>query len=113
MKEKVFELPEIFKGSGDVSGVIFTQIEFNKKEGYYVYERNDGVWEIFERRVIPLSGFRASAEKYKGYTHFVKYPSSSDFGKWAWCIIDKTLIPKIIKNRILLPKTVTTELIAD
>ena len=54
-----------------------------------LYEVNAGgadYYELFkvrQRKYTP-HGFVEN----NGYTHYIKYPTNEDFGKWAWCYMD-------------------------
>ena len=75
----------------------YRQIE--ETEEYYVYEVVDEdaptYYEIFCKRIKPISGFRLNSPIYKDYTHFVAYPSDEEFGAWAWCCSNKARVEMI------------------
>lgn len=72
------------------------------KDVLYIYKGSGG-YELFERKILKVTGFRSDSEKYRGFTHFVKYPSDSDFGSWAWSDEQKGLLKahyKIITKKV-------------
>jgi len=59
-----------FEGKGEVKGVTFTQVE--KSEKGYIYERSDGYFEVFRKKINKRF-------------NTISYPKSKSFGSWAWC----------------------------
>lgn len=95
MDIKIKELPLVFEGKAEVKGFIFKQIENNGD--YYIYEksmlRDDGTtkvtYEVFKRNVLEVKGKISESASFEGYSHYVSYPSSSQFGGWAFEAKDK------------------------
>ena len=91
MEIRIFELPDNFIGQGEAKNSTFRLIE--KTKDYYIYERRETFehynrvavsYEVFKRMVYPLKKLQLASPKYAGFTHFVRYPSSSEFGVWAF-----------------------------
>jgi hypothetical protein len=65
------ELPLEFRGTGEVRGFTFVQVE--KSDKGYIYEVLDSGrlhYEVFRRKVNQFGG--------------VSYPKAKSFGLWAW-----------------------------
>lgn len=79
-----------FKGSGEMSGVIFKQLK--KSEKAFMYELTDREtrqkhWEVFEKRVSKAKEAVLGGKLIK-YEETEVYPKSNCFGNWAWCFTD-------------------------
>ena len=108
MERKIFELPTEFVGQGEVKNSNFRLIE--KTNDYYIYERRETFehynrvavsYEVFKRMVYPLTEKQLASPKYEGYSHFVRYPSSSQFGVWAWYCLSMKRAREIINEKII------------
>lgn len=79
--------------------------EFSTKNGYHCYRVMDGdrvaFYELFRHKVKPISDFvkvenRADVPM---ETHYIAYPSSEEFGRWAWCVKSKErAMEKIVED---------------
>lgn len=74
-------LPKVFDGKGEVFGVKFTQVFSNDK--YYIYERSDGNFEVFERKKVPVC-IDFTNRVYSETEFKETYPKSTLFGVCAW-----------------------------
>ena len=113
MEKKIFELPTEFVGFGEAKNSTFRLIE--RTNEYYIYERRETFehypnrvavsYEVFKRVVKPLDKFRAQSPKYAEFSHFVRYPSSSQFGLWAWYCLSLKRAKEIINEKIICPNS--------
>lgn len=79
-----------FKGAGEMTGVIFKQLQ--KSEKAFMYELTDVEtrqkrWEVFEKRVSKANEATFGGKLIK-YEEQELYPKSNCFGAWAWCFTD-------------------------
>ena len=75
------ELEDEFLGKGEVRGFTFEQIASN--DNGYIYKVDNLYYEIFKRKIRDT--FDMDENKNRIITgKKVAYPSSNDFGVWAW-----------------------------
>lgn len=84
------ELEIQFEGSGEVSGMTFTQVQ--KSEKAFMYKLTDSEtgkihFEVFEKRVQEEGEVVLGGQVVK-YEEKELYPKSNSFGAWAWCFTD-------------------------
>ena len=81
----IIELEKFLQGSGNVSGIKYTQIYFCNNAFLYSCMQNGIIthFEVFERKLVPLC---VDFEKkiYSDVDFKEIFPKDKDFGNWAW-----------------------------
>lgn len=68
------------------------------KNYYVVRNHNVNSYEVFFEKICVVSGMRLLSKNFEGYTHFIKYPSDEEFGRWAWCCNNINYVDVIINE---------------
>ena len=75
-------LEKFFVGNKEVNNDTFTQVFKNNE--FYIYKRGKYLFEVFERKTVPLCVNFAN-RIYSETERKEVYPKTKDFGVWAWC----------------------------
>lgn len=76
------QLPITFKGKGEVSGILFTQL-FRFKD-LCLYERSDRCWEIVKARQQKAASY-VIAGRQISHEEREAYPTKEAWGLYEWC----------------------------
>lgn len=85
----VIKLEQEFVGSGEVSGMVFTQLLRSLKGFLYQVENEGSIhYEVFRKKKSPVC-IDFEKRLYSETEFKETYPRSTAFGDWAWTIKNK------------------------